>query len=59
MYYYLHQTLEYLAKEIKSKYIKSTNIKFEKILNLEKKFNKNLIRKNSQSPMAFSIFATK
>ena len=59
MYYYFNQTLEYLPKEIKSKYIKSTNIKFEKILNLEKKFNKNLIRKNSQSPMAFSIFATK
>lgn len=59
MYYYFDQSLEYLPKKIKTNYIKNFNNKLYELVKLEKKYNKNLIRKNSKAPVAFSISAEK
>lgn len=57
--YYMDQSLQYLPKKIRDEHTLKFKKEYQKMLNLEKKFNKNLVRKNTKSPTAFSIIAEK
>lgn len=49
------QALQYLPKKIKKNYNKYLNL--EKLLILEKKYSKNLIRKHTSFPVSFSVIS--
>lgn len=57
MAYYLDQSLQYIPKKNKKKFIKKINYDQVKLFELDKLYRKNLERKNTFSPMAFSIFS--
>lgn len=58
-YYYLDQSIQYLPQKLRENYQSKIKNEFKKLTKLEKKFKKNLVRKNTKSPTAFSITAIK
>ena len=57
--YFWDQAIQYLKGPLKTKRQRWFKDEFKKLVILEKKFKKNLIRKNTFSPTAFSITAKK
>ena len=54
------QALQYLPKKLRSEKSKWFYLKeFKKLMNYEKKYKKNLIRKHTSFPVSYSIFAKK
>ena len=57
--YFWHQALQYLPNREREKYEKWFIKENLKLIKMDSKYTKNKIRKNSSSPMAFSISANK
>ena len=55
--YYWDQALQYIPKKNKKNYINMFKYNFNKLINLDNKYTKNLERKNTISPVAFTIFS--
>ena len=57
MAYYLDQGMQYIPIEERINFQKNFNFEYKKLFLLDKKYKKNLVRKNTSSPMAFTILS--
>ena len=55
--YYLDQALQYIPINKRRNYLKKLNLNQKFLIEMDKKFKKNLVRKNSHAPMSFSIMS--
>ena len=57
--YFWDQAIQYMPKNKRLKYQKWFKEEFSKLVKYDKLYKKNLLRKNTLSPVAFSVFANK
>jgi len=57
MAYYLDQGMQYIPLNERVNFQKKFNFEYKKLILLDKKYKKNLVRKNTSSPMAFTILS--
>ncbi len=55
--YYLDQALQYIPIDKRRNFLKKFNLNQNFLIELDKKYKKNLIRKNSHAPVSFSIMS--
>ncbi len=57
--YYWDQALQYIPENKKKIITKRLGLNFKTLINLDKKFKKNLLRKNTSAPVSFSVLFKK
>ena len=55
--YYWDQALQFIPINKRRNYFKKFNFNQKLLIDMDKKFKKNLIRKNSRAPVSFSIMS--